>query len=149
MQRLSRLQSVLLARNGDQPWQALASVLDADDSGAVADQVPHGKRQFPLTLGDEHLRALYVVLLDAPGQQLGVALMRSFDEAVAPYRRLQLTLLALTVLGVAVFALGSVLTARRISQPLRALSEMLMASSPNMTFPAIAPRHAPTTCATM
>jgi diguanylate cyclase (GGDEF)-like protein len=123
VQRLSRLQSVLLARDADGPWQALASVLDTDDTGAVAEQVPRGARQFPLTVGDEHLRGLYVTLLDAPGQQLGVALLRSFDDAVAPYRRLQLTLLALTVLGVAVFALGSVLTARRISKPLRALSE--------------------------
>ena len=123
VQRLSRLQAVLLARQGDGPWQALASVLDGDDTGAVTGQVPYGAQQFPLTLSDEHLRARYVGLLDAPGQQLGVALMRSFDEAVAPYRHLQLTLLALTVLGVAVFAIGSVLTARRISKPLRALSE--------------------------
>jgi len=123
VQRLSRLQSVLLVRQADRPWQALASVLDAGDGSAVAGQMPSGARQFPLTLGDEHLRARYVSLLDAPGLQLGVVLMRSFDEAVAPYRRLQLMLLALTVLGVAVFALGSVLTARRISKPLRALSE--------------------------
>jgi len=123
VQRLSRLQSVLLVRQGDRPWRALASVLDVGDGAAVAGQMPPGARQFPLALGDEHLRARYVSLLDAPGLQLGVALMRSFDEAVAPYRRLQLMLLALTVLGVVVFALGSVLTARRISKPLRALSE--------------------------
>jgi diguanylate cyclase (GGDEF)-like protein len=121
--RLSRLQAVLLASRHDGPWQALASVFDADDTGAIAEQVPRGARQFQVTLGDEHLRGLYTSLLDEGGQRLGVALMQSFDEAVAPYRRLQLTLLALTVLGVIVFAIGSVLTAKRISEPLRALSE--------------------------
>ena len=75
-----------------------------------------------MALGDESLRARYLGLLDEGGQQLGVVLMRSFDDAVAPYRRLQLTLLGLTLLGVAVFALGSVLTAKRISEPIKALS---------------------------
>jgi len=123
VQRLSRLQAVLLASDHDGPWQALASVFDVDDTGAIAEQVPRGARQFQLTLGDEHLRGLYAGLLDDGGQRLGVALLQSFDEAVAPYRRLQLTLLALTLLGVAVFAIGSVLTAKRIGEPLRALAE--------------------------
>src|SRR5262252_397570 len=114
VQRLSRLQAVLLASDHDGRWQPVASVLDVDDTGAVADQVPPRGRQFALMLGDEHLRGLYAGLLDEGDQRLGVALMQSFDEAVAPYRRLQLTLLALTLLGVAVFAIGSVLTAKRI-----------------------------------
>ena len=123
VQRLSRLQPVLLASRDGGPWQPLASVFDVDDTSAIAEQVPRGAREFTLTLGDEHLRGHFVSLLDEPGQRLGVALLQSFDEAVAPYRRLQLTLLALTVLGVFVFAIGSVLTAKRISEPLRVLSE--------------------------
>ncbi|HET7527328.1 MAG TPA: sensor domain-containing phosphodiesterase, partial [Burkholderiaceae bacterium] len=113
----------LLASRDGGPWQPLASVFDVDDTSAIAEQVPRGAREFTLTLADEHLRGHFVSLLDEPGQRLGVALLQSFDEAVAPYRRLQLTLLALTLLGVAVFAIGSVLTAKRISEPLRVLSE--------------------------
>ncbi|HSW27305.1 MAG TPA: GGDEF domain-containing protein, partial [Burkholderiaceae bacterium] len=123
LQRLSGLQAVMLLHDSGRPWGTVASVLDAETTASVVQQVPRGARQFGLTLADENMRALYVSLLDEGGQELGVALMRSFDEAVAPYRRLQLTLLGLTVLGVAIFALGSVLTAKRISQPIRALSE--------------------------
>jgi diguanylate cyclase (GGDEF)-like protein len=123
LQRLSGLQAVMLLHAPDRPWSTVASVLDAGATASVALQVPRDTRQFALTLADENMRALYVSLLDDGGQQLGVVLMRSFDEAVAPYRRLQLTLLGLTVLGVAIFALGSVLTAKRISEPIKALSE--------------------------
>jgi diguanylate cyclase (GGDEF)-like protein len=123
LQRLSRLKAVLLLGGPGRPWRPIASVLGAHSTASVSEQISSGARQFPLTVGDEHLRGLYVELLDDSQHQLGVALMRSFDEAVAPYHKLQLTLLALTVLGVAVFALGSVLTARRIGEPIRALSE--------------------------
>ncbi len=123
LQRLSGLQAVMLLHGPDRPWSAVASLLDAQGSASVAQQVPRDTRQFALTLAGENMRALYVSLLDEGGQQLGVALLRSFDDAVAPYRQLQLTLFALTMLGVAIFALGSVLTAKRISEPIRALSE--------------------------
>src|SRR5574341_701924 len=43
-------------------------------------------------------------------------------DAVAPSRRLQWTLLLLTLAGVAAFAIGSVITARRIAMALRALA---------------------------
>jgi HAMP domain-containing protein len=123
LQRLSGLQSVLLLHAPDRQWNTLASTLDSEATASVARQAPRDSHQFALALGDESMRALYMSLLDESGQQLGVVLMRSFDEAVAPYRRLQLTLLGLTLLGVAVFALGSVLTAKRISEPIKALSE--------------------------
>jgi len=50
-------------------------------------------------------------------------LQRSLDEALAPYARLQATLLALTAAGLLVSAIGSVLTARRISGPLAQLAD--------------------------
>ena len=51
-----------------------------------------------------------------------VLLLQSVDDAVAPYRRLQALLLAITLGGVAVFAVGSVITARRVTTPLRRLA---------------------------
>ncbi len=56
------------------------------------------------------------------GQQAVAVLMRSLDEARAPYRRLQHTLLAFTLAAIVAFAIGSVFTARRITTPLRALT---------------------------
>ena len=123
LQGLSKLQAVLLIRGPENAWRPVASVFDGAATASIARQVPSGPRSFALTLADEHLRGLYVDLVNAPGRHLGVALTRSFDDAVAPYRRLQLTLLGLTVLGVVVFAFGSVFTARRITGPVRVLSE--------------------------
>ena len=61
--------------------------------------------------------------LGRDGDQQAVAvLMRSLDEARAPYRRLQELLLAFTVAAILVFAVGSVFTARRITTPLRVLT---------------------------
>ena len=57
---------------------------------------------------------------DAP--RVAALLMRSLDEAAAPYRRLQHVLAVFTAVGIALIAIGSVLTARRIITPLRALT---------------------------
>ena len=69
-----------------------------------------------------------VVLRRADGadpQPLAAAvLLRSVDAAVAPYQPLQWAILLLTGVGVAVFALGSLLTARRITTPLSTLGTL-------------------------
>jgi diguanylate cyclase (GGDEF)-like protein len=52
---------------------------------------------------------------------LRLVLAHSVDEAVAPFERLQLTLVLLTVLGMAVFTVGGAMTARRLSRPIRGL----------------------------
>ncbi len=55
----------------------------------------------------------------------GVALQLagSVAEAVAPYRELQWTLALITAVGIVLFAAGSAWTARRVTQPLRALAD--------------------------
>ena len=45
----------------------------------------------------------------------------SLDKAVAPFKALQLTLAAITVLGLLLFGLFSVWTARLVTRPLVAL----------------------------
>ncbi|MBT9455726.1 MAG: EAL domain-containing protein [Burkholderiaceae bacterium] len=122
---LSSLHSLVLTRAGNGDWRvALRALvqLDADpDLGRISTTEP----SFSMMLGGEKQRARYVPLMqprDGQDMALGAVLLRSFDEAVAPYRQLQLTLLALTAIGVAVFALGSVLFARRITGPITALS---------------------------
>ena len=52
---------------------------------------------------------------------LRLVLAHSVDEALAPFVRLQLTLLLLTGVGVVVFGVGSAMTARRLSRPIRGL----------------------------
>ena len=46
----------------------------------------------------------------------------SIDDAGRPPRDLQIALLGITLIGFAVFALGSLFTARRVTTPLRALA---------------------------
>ena len=65
----------------------------------------------------------YVALLNHDNQVLVAVLQRSISESLAPYLTLQLNLLALTVLGALVFIVGSIVTARRITQPLTALAK--------------------------
>ena len=48
-------------------------------------------------------------------------LFRSFDEVVAPFRQTQVALAWVTALGVILFGVGSVFTARRVTTPLRSL----------------------------
>ncbi len=45
----------------------------------------------------------------------------SLDEAVEPYRALQWTMVAITLLGLVLFGIGSAWTARRVTRPLRGL----------------------------
>ncbi|MEX8495625.1 putative bifunctional diguanylate cyclase/phosphodiesterase [Sphaerotilus sp.] len=54
---------------------------------------------------------------------LRLVLAHAVDEALAPFERLQLTLLLLTLVGVVVFAVGSAVMARRLSRPIRGLRQ--------------------------
>jgi diguanylate cyclase (GGDEF)-like protein len=62
-----------------------------------------------------------VAVSQTPRARVQLLLAGSIDDAVAPYRALQWTLLLVTLLGLALFAAGSVWTARRVTQPLSAL----------------------------
>lgn len=71
-------------------------------------------------LADEY--GTRVVRLASDGEAVVVVLQRSLKEAMAPYHRLQSTLLVLTLIGVAVSIAGSVFTARSVTRPIGALT---------------------------
>ncbi|RQO54675.1 GGDEF domain-containing protein [Paucibacter sp. KBW04] len=128
LQDLSQLHGVILRRDQAQAaWQPLGSVLDIQHTVAVAQQMqdkPEGdSRPFGLQIGAEEMRGLYLPLLKEGSQELVVVLLRSFDKAFLSFGLLRQTLAWLTLLGVAAFALGSVLTARRISEPISKLAD--------------------------
>lgn len=76
-----------------------------------------------MRVGGTEYSALPVTLPGAPGQSPTTALlMRSVDKALEPFNQLKFKLLLLTAVGLAVFAMGSLVTARRITTPLRVLS---------------------------
>jgi diguanylate cyclase (GGDEF)-like protein len=121
LQAVSGLHGALVARPRDGAPTVLHSSLDSalaqaaltklrSDAGTVEtafDEVPHLLRPVAVS----HTSRARVQLL----------LAGSIDDAVAPYRALQWTLLLVTLLGLALFAAGSVWTARRVTQPLSAL----------------------------
>jgi len=74
-----------------------------------------------IDIGGETFVARHATLPTPRGVVRSV-LLRSVADAVAPYTRLQLMLALVTVAGVALFAVGSGLAMRRVTQPLAALT---------------------------
>jgi len=121
---LSELQGIVVRREADRWVPLFSSLTDVDMAAPLARQAPADHDPFAAEAGGERWRGRLLGLSqgkasDAP--PLGIVLLRSYDAAVAPFANLQLILLALTIVGAIVFALMSVLFARRISGPLKAL----------------------------
>ena len=132
MQRLAALDLTLLVReSATEPWAVSLTSLDAaraaglaaerwlDDTGEAA--------MASVAVGGEELgvRAKGLGLGRETGAGAGVRALVSLsvDEAVRLPHDLQLALIAITLLGIALFAFGSVFTARRVTTPLRGLAD--------------------------
>ncbi len=72
---------------------------------------------------DDGLLLLRTVDLPSVRGAVRTVLMRSVAEVTAPFRQLQFVLGLITLAGVALFALGSGWITRRVTQPLRALTQ--------------------------
>jgi diguanylate cyclase (GGDEF)-like protein len=127
MHELSSLQVTILTSGRNGNWLLDASTLPALDAKRLADQLrglKDGETFLPqLRISEHDYSARVLKLADDSGRTAIVVLQQSISEAVAPYDRLQLTLLVLTALGIAVAVAGSVFIARRITGPLRQLGE--------------------------
>jgi diguanylate cyclase (GGDEF)-like protein len=113
MKALSGLQVALLARAEDNTPVLVAATTGAGNDARVLDTAADTAR-----VGDESLLLRRVPLVGSGAQ---VVLLRSIDEAVASYTRLRMVLGGITLLGLLVFGIGSVLVARRITTPLSSL----------------------------
>ncbi|MEK6669072.1 MAG: EAL domain-containing protein [Pseudomonadota bacterium] len=109
-------------------WQVQDATLPADSWPSLAQAWENGPRRGTLSqptfhVADDEFSARALVLPDLQGRDvLRAVLMRSVDQAIAPYRELKLTLLGLSALGVLAFGVVGMLSARRITAPLRELS---------------------------
>ncbi|HVK32419.1 MAG TPA: EAL domain-containing protein [Burkholderiaceae bacterium] len=101
---VSGMRGRLLAVAADGAERVLAGSTPADAGTAAAPQL---ERRVAVS-GDAR-----------PGVVLQLA--GSLDEAVQPYRALQWTMVAITLLGLVLFGIGSAWTARRVTRPLRGL----------------------------
>ncbi len=124
MEGLTALKMGMLSRPRGGRWTLLPIGEPTQAWQALADQLNQRARpgaQDVALAGEDH-SARIVPLGGNATHDVAAVLLRSVDEAIAPYRRLQLTLLAIALVGLAIFGVGSVLTARRITRPIKALS---------------------------
>ena len=127
MKELSALEVAILARGPDGAWLPVEATVPADAAAGIARQMPANRaRTFEVNIRDSRYSAR---LVDIGGAGAGategratVMLARSIEDAVAEYARLERSLIFLTVVGIVVGAVASVLTAKRIAQPLRELA---------------------------
>ncbi|KND52980.1 diguanylate cyclase/phosphodiesterase (GGDEF & EAL domain) with PAS/PAC sensor(s) [Candidatus Burkholderia verschuerenii] len=113
MSTLTSLDVSFLTVDATGKWGMLASSLPENKRASIKDQNQ---------LADDGY-VTRVVRLHSEGRTVAVLLERSLTEALAPYHRLQSTLLLITILGVIVSAIGSVLTARSVTRPIAALAQ--------------------------
>ncbi|MEF7614512.1 EAL domain-containing protein [Aquincola sp. MAHUQ-54] len=129
VEQIAGLRTALAIRAAGGGWQVLPAADGAApsappiDTAALARQLTPGHPGAILLDGGLY-SARIVTLADAPGNEAAVILLQSVDEAVAPFRSLQLILLAINAAGLVVFAIGSIVTARTITRPLQSLSRM-------------------------
>lgn len=128
MRALSQLQvSILVRQRGNAGWTADVSSLPGPQAQMMAAQASSQPMDqagaTDLQIDGNQYRARVLPLARASnGQEAVAVLQRSVSEAVAPYQRLQLILLSITVLGVLGAAVASAVMARRITSPLRDLA---------------------------
>lgn len=98
----------------------LASSLDRRKRLALPFALPHLANNVPqaLQIGDEPYQSIRLPL----DHDTSVVLQRSIEQAEAPYRSLQSVLLSIVLAGIVIFALGSVMLARRIVRPVNQLA---------------------------
>ena len=132
MQRLAALDLTLLARaSAAEPWAVSLTSLDAMRAASLAGQPwldDTGEAAMSsVAVGGEELgvraRSLGVGREIDTGAGVRALVSLSVDEAVRLPRDLQLALIGITLVGIVVFAFGSVFTARRVTTPLRGLAD--------------------------
>ncbi len=128
MSSLSGMEVALMLRENTGDWRVATASMDPARwplvAGAWEKPINNGDTQgVAMRVAGTEYSALPVILPGAQGQSPTTALlMRSVDRALEPFNQLKIKLLMLTAVGLVVFAVGSLVTARRITTPLRVLS---------------------------
>ena len=121
---LTGLDVSVATREDSRAWRLLASTRPADGHAQLRDALPVATSPRPggaLAGDDRTFESLVAVLGGDDGVVIAAVLQRSLAAAAGPFKGLQATLLALTLIGLALSVIGSVLMARRITGPLGTL----------------------------
>ncbi len=127
MRDLSSLQVSILSRDRIHHWRTEATTLPSADASNLIQQLygmPAGTLMLPtMSMGGSDFSSRVLPLAADGDQSAIVVLQRSLSEAVAPYRHLQWTMLLLTAGFTLLAVVLSIFTAKRITGPLRSLTE--------------------------
>ena len=108
-------------------WAALGSTLPAPMREALLRAVPAraagADTSFSVRMGRDDFLSLAMRVGGAENWTIVAVLQRSLDAALAPFRRLQLALLAITAAGLLVSVAAGVLIGRRVTRPVGTLVE--------------------------
>lgn len=128
LHKLSNLEVTFLSKSAGSEWTTTASTLNMasaeqliSNSMATLDSKLHNRE---ITIGDISYGTRYVAIFSNSNQSLYAVLERSIDEATAPYKNLQLTLIILTILGAIVFAITILYLSKLITQPITDLAKV-------------------------
>jgi diguanylate cyclase (GGDEF)-like protein len=126
MKELSALEVAILARGADGRWLPVESTVAPAVAGAMAANLQAtavgSAHTFDVDIDGSKYSARLVDIGRDGERGASVMLARSIEEATAEYARLERRLMLLTIVGIIVAAVASVLTAKRIAQPLRQLA---------------------------
>lgn len=127
MRELSQLHVSFLTQDAAAAWQSSVSTLSSASLAslgkqAASDGVKSGVFSEWVLDGEKY--GTLVMPIQGVGKAPVLAvLQRSVDEAVAPFARLQVTLLVLTAVALLLSVVASIFMARRITQPVVELAE--------------------------
>ena len=119
MRSVSGLHVALLVQGPDGRRRSLMSTVNAQATADLVAGTLQGDEV--LLAGDAHLLRR-IAQAEGPAGLLQAVVLRSLADAISPYKPLQSTLLALTLLGLVLAGVASVVTARRVTTPLRGLT---------------------------
>jgi diguanylate cyclase (GGDEF)-like protein len=130
MKELSALEVAIFARDADGAWLPVEATVPPGAVGAMTAGLQNSLGAGGHTLDVDIKGSMYSArMVDIGGKGEGqgragasVMLARSIAEATGEYARLEHRLVLLTIIGIIVAAVVSVLTAKRIAQPLRQLA---------------------------
>ncbi|QDQ27095.1 EAL domain-containing protein [Chitinimonas arctica] len=110
--------------HGRSGWVMLASTLLPEQRAGLTEQLSPEQSASRLVLAGEDYQTRLFQLGDSPEGPIYALLARSLMEALAPFYQLQGTLIVLALIALAVCLLAGTRIARRITDPLRALSRV-------------------------
>jgi diguanylate cyclase (GGDEF)-like protein len=122
LHKLSNLQVSFVSKESDGNWSLTASTLTGSPIKRIMTQTSNlidtKIMNREINIDGTSFGSRYVSILNNSNQVLYAVLQRSIDEATAPYKNLQLTLLILTIFGAFVFAISIYYVSKFITKPI-------------------------------